>query len=249
MIDTEFNASQIVREWDLNAEARHAQIVSKIDVSYHKILIPTLLQLMGNIKHLNVLDVGCGSGIFASEMSKSGARVIGIDPSSEMIRIANTEYGKIENVKFYCNSIHEFAKFTDKNFDVVISNMSLITIQNLDDTIKSISTLLKQKGKFVFNITHPCFWNQYRKYEPNELFEYKKEHPQKGKFVISNDQNALPSPTTHFHRPLERYFQSLKNAGFTIEDIIEPYPNEEDMKRYSKPWEVPRFLSIKSLKL
>ncbi len=35
-----------------------------------------------------ILDVGCGSGIYAVELAERGARVVGVDFSEEMIRLA-----------------------------------------------------------------------------------------------------------------------------------------------------------------
>lgn len=238
----------VVAEWDKNAEARHHQIVSKIDLSYHKVLIPTLLKFLGGIQGLRIIDVGCGSGVFVSHLAKQDAFVVGVDPSKEMIRIAKREYGDDDNVEFYSQSIQDFSSKTTMEFDIAVSNMSLITIEDLDGALLGINSLLKPSGKFIFNITHPCFWNQYRQYESEKSFEYEKEHAQRGRFIISNDLHGLPSPTTHFHRPLKKYFQSLRNSLFIVEGIEEPFPSREDMKLYLTPWKFPRFLSMKCTK-
>lgn len=237
----------VVAEWDKNAEARHNQIISKIDISYHKVLIPTLLRLLGEIRGLRIIDVGCGSGVLVSELVKRGAFVVGVDPSKKMISIANREYNN-NDVEFYSQSIQSFSAKANIKFNIAVSNMSLITIEDLDGALQSINNLLKPQGKFVFNITHPYFWNQYRQYEPNETFEYKKEHVQQGKFIISNDVHGLPSSTTHFHRPLEKYFQSLANASFITENVEEPFPSQHNMKLYKIPWKFPRFMSMKCRK-
>lgn len=238
--------SRVISEWNKNAEARHKQILSGKDISYHKVLIPTIYRLVGNIKHKNIIDVGCGSGILTAKLALNGAMVIGVDPSEEMIKIAKREFNYIKNIKFCNITIENYAlEFPDRQFDIAISNMSLITIPNYQEAIFSISKILKKKGLFIINITHPCFWNQYRKYESLESFEYKIPHEQKGEFTISLNKKGLPSPTTHFHRPLEHYFQSLKEANFIIEDLIEPYPSPEDIDRFKLDWKVPHFLSMR----
>lgn len=47
-----------------------------------------VLELVGDIRGGRVLDVGCGDGDLAIDLSKRGARVVGIDSSSVMISTA-----------------------------------------------------------------------------------------------------------------------------------------------------------------
>jgi ubiquinone/menaquinone biosynthesis C-methylase UbiE len=47
-----------------------------------------ILTLLGEIRGLNVLDVGCGDGDFAVELWRRGATVTGIDASPEMVEAA-----------------------------------------------------------------------------------------------------------------------------------------------------------------
>jgi 2-polyprenyl-3-methyl-5-hydroxy-6-metoxy-1,4-benzoquinol methylase len=239
-----------VSEWDVNAEARHKQIVSKIDLSYHKILIPTIMRLVGDIQNKQIIDVGCGSGYLSAKLAAKGAYVVGVDPSKKMIRIAKREYGSVPRLKF-CNLSIEGYLHSDlhRQFEVAVSNMSLITIPNLDEALRAISSLLQPRGMFVFNITHPCFWNQYRKYESPDRFKYHIPHAQKGSFTISLDTSGLRSPTTHFHRPLQNYFRSLRDASFVVDELIEPFPTREIEKLYPEPWKVPRFLSLRCVKI
>lgn len=250
MLDNLSPKVNIVSEWDTNAEARHKQIVSKIDLSYHKILIPTIIRLIGDVQNKQVIDVGCGSGYLSAKLAAEGAYVVGVDPSEEMIRIAKREYRSVLRLKFCNLSIEDYLRsHPDRRFEVAVSNMSLITISNLDEALRAIGSLLQPKGIFAFNITHPCFWNQYRKYESPDRFTYHIPHSQKGSFIISLDISGLRSPTTHFHRPLQEYFRSLRDASFLVEELIEPFPTREIEKLYPKPWKVPRFLSLRCVKI
>lgn len=249
MVKRKGKSEDIIEEWDKNAESRHMQIISKIDLSYNKVLVPTLIKLLGDIRQMKIIDIGCGSGVLTNKLARKGAIVVGVDPSKEMIRIANKEYGTVKGIKFHNQSIQKFSSTINTKFDLAVSNMSLITIENLQTVMDSTYSLLKPKGKFIFNITHPCFWNQYRQYESDKTFQYMTEHAQKGKFIITKDSTGLKSPTTHFHRPLERYFECLSRASFVIEELVEPLPNPSDMKLYPAPWKFPRFLTMKCMKI
>ena len=166
-----------------------------------------------------------------------------------MIAVADREYGCIPRLKFLSESVEELSKkCTYQGFDIAVSNMSLITMPNLDEAVKAINSLILPGGLFVLNITHPCFYNQYRKYQSDKNFEYHVSHAQKGQFMISNDSSGLPSQTTHYHRPLSEYFRSLRDASFIIDALVEPFPNKCSERLFSKPWKVPHFLSLRCIK-
>jgi SAM-dependent methyltransferase len=249
MIGDKPSSDDIIYEWNKNAKARHKQISSGVDISYLEILIPTIIGLIGDITNKRVVDVGCGSGYLTAKLEKGGADVVGVDPSKEMIKIAKKEYGNLPRLKFVNETVEVFSsRHSDADFDVAVSNMSLITIANLDRALGAINSLLIPDGLFVFNITHPCFYNEHRRYEPAASFQYLLSHAQKGSFIISNDPKALPARTTHFHRPLQEYFRSLKAASFVVDELVEPFPTPSTERLYPKPWRVPRFLSLRCIK-
>src|SRR3989344_7974500 len=81
---------------------------NKIAKEYHKLRIngekfhneylemPTTLKLLGNVKGKKILDLGCGTGIYAKILTRKGAKVKGIDISKEEIKIARRENPKVE---------------------------------------------------------------------------------------------------------------------------------------------------------
>ncbi|MEG3991259.1 methyltransferase domain-containing protein [Microcoleus sp. S28C3] len=68
------------------------------------------LELASNPSVSTVLDIGCGTGVIAIEISKKQKKVVGIDPSEAMINIAKSKYssknlqwvvGDISNTPLY----------------------------------------------------------------------------------------------------------------------------------------------------
>jgi len=166
-----------------------------------------------------------------------------------MIRIANREYGQNNRVRFHNQTIETFSRhFRGPRFDAAISNMTLVTVPNLRTVIPAIARTLAPFGHFVFTITHPFFWNRYRKYEPASRFDYLAEHAQTGKFRISLDKK-VEFVTTHFHRPLSDYVDALSSSSLLLERLLEPMPSRTAMRMYPKPWLFPRFIAAKALYL
>ena len=104
-------------------------------------------------KNKKVLDVGCGTGLFAYSVAKAGAKhVLGIDFSLEAINLAKENH-KHKNLNFE----HKDAKNISEKFDVIVS---VGTLEHMDDplmTLKILKKHLNPKGKII--ITSPNWTN------------------------------------------------------------------------------------------
>jgi len=103
-----------------------------------------------------VADLGCGSGLDSLALASMGLKVIGFDPSAEMIRSAKQNAAKFgAGIQFFRKSIAEISqKFTER-FDAVVSFGN--TLANLDETeikiaLQKVHHLLKPNGLFLFQI-------------------------------------------------------------------------------------------------
>lgn len=91
-----------------------------------------------------VLDLGCGTGHLTARISESGADVVGLDTSREMIREARETYPE-------CRFVHEDARdFSfDDPFDAVFSNAVLHWISDQDAVLSSVRDSLHPGGRFI----------------------------------------------------------------------------------------------------
>jgi 2-polyprenyl-6-hydroxyphenyl methylase/3-demethylubiquinone-9 3-methyltransferase len=74
---------------------------------------------IGNLKGLNVLDIGCGGGLLSEEFAKSGAEVTGIDISENSLKIARTHAVENNLTIDYKNGYAENIPVYDNTYDVV----------------------------------------------------------------------------------------------------------------------------------
>jgi SAM-dependent methyltransferase len=194
---------------------------------------------MSNTDTSDVIDIGCGTGYATSKFAKKTKKITGIDISEASIEEAK----RYKNIDFVAMSIEDFAKESTNKYSLGIANMTYMDVVNLEDTIESTSLLLQDDAYLIITITHPFFWPFYWGYAKEDWFNYSSEIEIEGFFDISLNKSSII--TTHYHRPLEYYFNTLLKYNFEIIDISEPLPSEIIMKKYPSKWEFPRFLGIK----
>ena len=104
-------------------------------------------------KNKSVLDVGCGTGLFAHKVSKLGPKqVLGIDFSKEAIEIAIQTH-KNHNLQYQVLDVKEIKS----KYDVIVS---LGTLEHMDDPLKTLKILKKhltKNGKLI--VTSPNWTN------------------------------------------------------------------------------------------
>tara|TARA_B110000438_G_C15734910_1_gene615884 strand:+ start:213 stop:998 length:786 start_codon:yes stop_codon:yes gene_type:complete len=116
--------------------------------------LPEIKEVLKQIswKGKKVLDVGCGTGLFAFSAAKKGAVVLGVDFSVEAIEIAQSQYVH-KNLKFASTDVDTIKE----KFDVIVSNG---TLEHMDSPIKTLRLLkhhLNKNGCLI--ITSPNWTN------------------------------------------------------------------------------------------
>lgn len=97
-----------------------------------------------------VLDVGCGSGWAARLMAERAreGRVIGIDVSDEMVRLAADESVDYANVRFQVASAEQLP-FDNDEFTHAFSMESLYYYADIERALREIRRVLKAGGPLV----------------------------------------------------------------------------------------------------
>jgi len=103
-----------------------------------------VIELLAPQKDERILDLGCGTGHLTHAISLSGAQVVGLDRSGEMIAQARAAYPELPFV------LGDGAEFRfDEPFDAVFSNAALHWMPRAQDVAACISRALKPGGRFV----------------------------------------------------------------------------------------------------
>ncbi len=212
-------------------------IEDKGDGNRRLIIDPALWKQMGEIKGLRILDAGCGNGYLARELARKGAKVVGIDFSKNFIGFCRKkEKEESLGCEFHIGSLTNMTMFESESFDMVVSNIVMVDVQDYKATFKEISRILKPEGRFIWSNLHPVFGSNNQIFfrlpfdtprNEEKLFILIDRYFDSGGLLVSWAKNK---PVWQFHRTLQEYTQALFGAGFLIREIIEPKPVLEDLK-------------------
>lgn len=136
----------------------------------------------------DILDVGCGTGSYAVEIKQrqdGNGKVVGIDPSSNMIEIASRKAAKANVSVDFQVGVIENLEFPENRFDAVFSSLM---VHHLPDDLKragmtEVYRVLKPAGRLIildvesktFSLTsllHGYFHRQERPSVADEYSQY-----------------------------------------------------------------------------
>ena len=100
-----------------------------------------------------VLEIGCGTGLFTEKVARSGARITATDLSEDLLDFARKR--NIPNCKIERADVHSL-NFSDSHFNVVYGS-SILHHLDIEIAFKEICRVLKSNGQIVF--TEPNMLN------------------------------------------------------------------------------------------
>jgi len=108
------------------------------------------IELMHLDAAARVIDVGCGSGWATRLMAQQAleGRVVGIDVSDEMIRIARESSPPVSNIEFRVASAEQLP-FAAGEFTHAFSMESLYYYSDIAGALKEIRRVLEPGGRFI----------------------------------------------------------------------------------------------------
>ncbi len=104
---------------------------------------------------MNVLDIGCGTGLLIEDAAKAGAEVKGIDISEGMLKVAQKRIEKSglqDKISIYNVGVVEIdTLFAENSFDLIVSTLVFSELYSEERAMAlfQIKKLLKPNGKLV----------------------------------------------------------------------------------------------------
>lgn len=243
---------KVSREWDEASKPWADFVRMGKDYYREEMNNPATLRMIGNVKDKQLLDLSCGEGYNTRILAKKGARVVGVDFSKEMIKLARQRERRDRlGIRYYVSDAADLKELEGECFDIVTCFMALMDIERYEDAISQVARVLRKNGRFVFSVTHPCFeYGDTVDGEPIAEWKYeegtgnsadrKTGHLEVRRYFgiikceVSWDMKRLVKrfQTTSFHRTLTDYFQALHKSGFVVTRLVEPKPTSKGVSEY-----------------
>ena len=243
---------------------------------YHrKVVIPGVLRLLElNKLHTDrphLLDLACGQGVLCRKLAEMGCGVTGVDAAAPLIEAARRRNREDKlSIEYLVADVTELLAedgtpqygLRTATYDAVTIVLSIQNITPLSPVWQACHALLKPGGRLVVVMMHPCFripkqsdwlWDEESFTQVRVIRQYLggsdveiQTHPGDAAHGLDD------SSTTHFHRPLQAYINTMGNAGLYIDNIQEwtshktdqAGPKKEAMDRARK--EIPLFLALRA---
>jgi SAM-dependent methyltransferase len=170
---------------------------------------PACLALLGDVTGKLVLDAACGPGLYAQELIRRGAQVVGFDQSPRMVELARARAGQGEF------RVHDLADpigwLTDGSVDLALCALAIEYVDDRVSALRELRRVLRPGGALVLSRQHPVGdWLRHG----GSYFDVRtiEETWRRGWQV------------RYWLAPLETTCEEIYAAGFFIERLTEPRP-------------------------
>jgi SAM-dependent methyltransferase len=203
---------------------------------------PATLALLPDVDGARILDAGCSAGWYSVELAQRGGTVTGVDSSGTLVDHAKrrVEAAKLaDRIDLHVADLSEPLDFiADHTMDGIVSSLVLHYIRDWGPTLREFRRILKPSGWLLFSTHHPATdaW----RFEPDRYLEIE----------LIDDYWEWVGTVRFFRRPLSSVIQSVADAGFVIEKLVEPLPTEEFRRQkpeaYARALRWPEFLIVRA---
>jgi len=103
----------------------------------------------GGTKHPKILDLGCGAGYDSKILTKMGSRVVGVDFSEKLVRIAKKN---VPNCKFFLGDMTDrFDKLGKFDGILCLATIMHVDVTKMKQTFVNMSNALKKGGLLLIS--------------------------------------------------------------------------------------------------
>jgi len=197
------------------------------------------------------LDLGCGEGRLSRDLKTRGHRVVGVDGSPTLVRLAREADAEIDVSVTDAVAL----PFAGATFDLVVAFMSLHDFTDLPQAVREGARVLERGGRLCLAIVHPI--NSAGKFEsedPASPFTIRGSYLESFCYADEIERDGLHMRFESKHHPLAAYFDAFQEAGLLVEALREPSVPDSSVQypqnlTANRRWQrLPLFLHARALR-
>jgi SAM-dependent methyltransferase len=224
---------------------------------------PVIESLLGDLSNTSALDLGCGSGTYATRLAARGAQVVGVDLSATMLRLAR-DRARTSGValELLVADIARPLPFSSAQFDLVFTATVLHYVEDLRSAMHEIARVMRPQARLIASVLHPMGTARFPVHLSNDAsvdgWEARARWPSR---YFGATQRSIETPwlgfgnVSHeghrldcFHHTVSDYFAAMQSAGLRVAELREPCPPAafaaKNAERYEEAMSMPLYLII-----
>lgn len=187
-------------------------------------------RLLGDVRGLDVLEMGCGAAQGARWLAGQGARVTAYDVSGGQLAQARQLDARTGTTGIaYLQADAQAVPLADASYDLVVSAFGALPfVADAAGAMAEVRRVLRPGGRLVASVSHPFRWAFADDPGPNGLVvrqSYFDRTP-----YVERDERGVASYVEH-HRTVGDWVRAVVGAGLVLTDLLEPeWPDGHDQE-------------------
>ena len=215
--------------WDADADDYQAAHAPNLDAPTWGVwhLPETEVGVVGDVRGLDVLELGCGDARWSVHLARAGARVVALDQSTGQLRHARALLATTDvALPLVCASA-EATPFAPDAFDLVLCDHGAMSFCDPERSVTEVTRLLRAGGRLVFSHTTPwpyLTWNFAKERVGRRL--------RRSYFGIRRFDDGAGDGTIDFQLPYGEWIRCFRRHGLVVDDLVELQAPEDATTTY-----------------
>ncbi|MBU0486006.1 MAG: alpha/beta fold hydrolase [Proteobacteria bacterium] len=122
-----------------------------------KLTAELITRMPENFAPKTILEIGCGTGNYTVQLADkySGAQIMALDFSEEMIALAKDKISEPQRITLRCQDAEDFLRRDKGRFELITANATMQWFDDLEASFHGVSRLLGPGGMFVGSVFGP----------------------------------------------------------------------------------------------